>query len=339
MTFSCDLRRVGGRIFSPLLLAAALLAACGGGTQQVAAFRPARLIVLGDENSMIEDFIDADGKHDGLKYTINNRSAASSTKCLALPTFVQSVAAAYGFVFAQCNPDAVSPKAFILAQRLATAGDPVTGLAQQIAAQPDLGATDLVTVMIGGNDMIELYERTRGGLNPADAVAAAQQRGSQVAAQVNAILGTGARALVITLPDLGLSPYAVNANKTDAGASALLSGLTYQFNAYLRTRIDAKSFDGRNYGLVLADDIVAAMAKVPASFLTSPSVATVSACGIADDLTGDAVATAVLGCTTANLVDGAGTSSHLWASDRHLGPSAHARIGAQAQSRAFSNPF
>jgi hypothetical protein len=34
--------------------------------------------------------------------------------------------------------------------------------------------------------------------------------------------------------------------------------LTYQFNAYLRTKIDSSAYDGRNYGLVLADDIVAA---------------------------------------------------------------------------------
>ena len=339
MTFSCDLRRVGARVFAPLLLCTAVLVACGGGTEQVAAFKPTRLVVMGDENSMIEDFVDADGKHDGLKYGINDRTATTSTKCLVLPSFVQSVAALYGFVFAQCNPNAITPKAVILAQRLATVGDPATGLAQQRAALADLGGNDLVTVMIGSNDIIALYERTRTGLSTADALAAAQARGSLAADQVNAILSTGARALVITVPDLGLSPYAVNANKTDATASALLSGMTYEFNAYLRTRIDSKAFDGRNYGLVLADDIVAAMAKLPTSFLTAPAVASVAACGTADGLGGDAVATAVLGCTTTTLVTGATTGSHLWASDRHLGPSAHARIGAQAQSRAVSNPF
>ena len=74
-------------------------------------------------------------------------------------------------------------------------------------------------------------------------------------------LATGARAIVITIPDMGLSPYAGNANKTNPGASALLSRLTTDFNGFLRTRINATAYDGRNYGLVLADDIVAAIVE------------------------------------------------------------------------------
>ncbi len=348
MTFSRDLRRLGALVFSPLtlapvLLSAALLAACGGGTEQVVSFRPSRLIVLGDENSLISDSVDADGKHDGFKYTINDRSTVTTGttvgKCQLLPIFAQSIASYYGFVFAQCNPAKLTPQAFMQAQRGARVDDPVTGLAQQIAGKPDLGKSDLVSLLIGANDIIELYERTLTGLSHDAAITEIQRRGTVAAEQVNAILRTGARALVITVPDLGLSPYAVNAIKTDPGASALLSGLTYEFNAYLRTRIDPSAFDGRNYGLVLADDIVAAMAKVPTSFLTSPSVADAAACNIAAGQTGDAVDTAVLACDTTNLVTGATADSHLWASDRHIGPNAHNRIASQALSRAVNNPF
>ena len=346
MTFSSELRRLGARVLAPAALAAALLAGCGGGTSQVEKFHPDRLIVLGDENSLIEDFVDADGKHDGFKYTINDRSATTSGKCLALPIAAQSVAALYGFAFKQCNPTGITPQAFILAARGATVGSLGTGLAAQlqnvktVTQGNALGAKDLVMLQIGGNDIIELYERSVGGLSPADAVAEAQRRGAQAAGLVNdAILATGARALVITVPDLGLSPYAVNANKTNPGASSLLGSLTYEFNAYLRTRIDASRYDGRNYGLVLADDIVAAMSRLPASFLTAPSVAAVAACNIADDLSADAVTTLVLACTTTSLVADANSGSHLWASDRHLGPSAHSRIAVQAQSRAATNPF
>ena len=348
MTFSRELRRFGARVLAPVALAAALLVACGGGTEQVVAFKPDRLIVLGDESSMIEDFVDAGGKHDGFKYGINDRSATVTGKCLALPTAAQSVAALYGFAFAQCNPTSITPQAVILAQRHATVGDTTTGLAQQLSNAPNLGKTDLVMMLIGANDIIELYERTLAGLSAADALAEAQRRGAVAADQINAVLATGARALVITVPDLGLSPYAVNANKRKAGASGLLGSLTYEFNAYLRTRIDSTRFDGRNYGLVLADDIVAAMSKVPASFLVAPAVPDVAACQIADGLSADAVASAALLCNTTatansatevKLVDGAGAGSHLWASDRHIGPSAQSRIGAQAQSRAATNPF
>ena len=339
MTFSRDLRRLAQRVALPLALAAALLVACGGGTTQVERFVPARLIVLGDESSMIEDFVDAAGIHDGFKYGINDRSSAASNKCSALPNFVQSVATFYRFAFAQCNPNVITPQAFNLAMRLAKVDDPTTGLAQQLTAVPDLGHRDMVTMMIGSNDMIELYERTLIGLSRADAVAEAHRRAIVAADQVNAMLRTGARALVFTIPDLGLSPYAHTANMIDPGASALLSTLTVEFNAYLRTRIDSNAYDGRNYGLVLADDIVAAMSRTPNSFLTAPSVANLAACKMASDLSADAVDTAVLACDITTLVDGASASSHLWASDRHIGPGAQSRIGAQAQSRAGTNPF
>ena len=156
--------------------------------------------------------------------------------------------------------------------------------------------------MIGSNDIIELYERTQSGLARAAALAEAQRRGALAAVQVNAMLATGARAIVFTVPDLSSSPYAARARLSDPGAPQLLSDLTYQFNAYLRTKIDSSAYDGRNYGLVLADDIVAAMARSPASFLTAPAVTNVPACTLPNDTSANAVATAVLACDLKNLV-------------------------------------
>ncbi|OYU99266.1 MAG: esterase, partial [Burkholderiales bacterium PBB5] len=130
-------------------------------------------------------------------------------------------------------------------------------------------------------------------------------------------------------------PYAANANKTNPGASALLSRLTTDFNGFLRTRINATAYDGRNYGLVLADDIVAAIAKVPTSFLSAPANAVDAACASASVL--DCVLTD--DTTTTTLVAGASGTSHLWASDRHIGPEVHGRIGQQMQQRAANNPF
>ncbi len=336
MTLFRELRRSSGRVLVPVAIAAALLAACGGGTSQVQAFKPSRLIVFGDENSLIED----DGNSDGFKYSINDRSTGSVGRCLTLPTFVQAVATHYGLVFGPCNPLGTTPKAFVQAMRLAKVDDSSTGLGQQIANQGDLNAYDMATVMIGSNDIIDLYERTQAGLSTGDAIKEAQRRGGVAAAQVNAILKTGARALVFTIPDLSLSPYAVKAAATNPGAIGQLANLSYEFNAYLRTRIDATAYDGRNYGLVLADDIVAAMAKTPAAYLSAPAVSNVAACAnLPDSSSVDDIATAVLTCDTTTLVDGASSSTHLWASDRHLGPNAHSRIGSQAVSRASGNPF
>jgi hypothetical protein len=335
MTDFSVLRRLAARVLAPVALTAALLAACGGGTSQVAAFHPARLVVFGDENSVIED----DGSNDGLKYSINDRSSGTAGRCNSLPIFVQGVASLYGFVFEQCNPTGNTPRAFIRALRLAKVDDASTGLNAQMASQDGLNQQDMVSVMIGSNDVIDLYESVQSGLSRGDAIAEARRRGGRVAEFVNSVLKTGARALVFTIPDMGLSPYAVNANQFDPGAAKLLAELSYEFNAHLRVGIDSDTYDGRNYGLVLVDDVVGAMAAAPTAFLSSPSNTNAAACAMPTDTSADSVAKAVLACTTTTLVDGAGANSHLWASDRHLGPAAHSRISAQAQSRALGNPF
>jgi outer membrane lipase/esterase len=337
MTLFCKMRRLGALVLAPLLVTATLLAACGGGTEQVSKFKPNRLFVFGDDNSVIEN----DGNNDGFKYTVNDRSLATAGKCLVLPTFVQDVALMYGFAFEQCNPLSVTPKAFMRAARLAKVAD----VAQQVANQSDMNAGDIATLMVGINDLIEIYEQMpkSTGLTNANnkaAIAEAGRRGTQAAAIVNSLLATGARGLVFTVPDISLSPYAVFAEMNQPGSTALLASMSYEFNAFLRTSINSAAFDGRNYGLVLADDIVAAMHRLPSSYLSAPSVANVSACSnVVDGGTGDDVATQVLACNTTTLVANATSASHLWASDRHMGPTAHQRIGAQATARASNNPF
>lgn len=337
MTLLSNMRRLSALVLAPLLVTAALLAACGGGTEQVVKFKPNRLFVFGDENSLIEN----DGSNDGFKYTVNDRSLATAGKCLVLPIFVQDVALYYGFVFEQCNPLSLTPKAFMRATRLAKVAD----VAQQVANQSGLNSGDIVTLMVGINDLIGIYEQMpkSAGLTDANnkaAIAEAGRRGVQAAAVVNTLLGTGARGLIFTVPDISLSPYAVYAEQNQPGSKALLASMSYEFNAYLRTSIDATAFDGRNYGLVLADDIVAAMYRLPTAYLTTPSAPGVTACSnVIDGGSADDVATQVLACNTTTLVANATSASHLWASDRHIGPNAHQRIGSQATSRASNNPF
>ncbi len=330
MTFFPDLRRLGVRVLAPVALTAALLAACGGGTSQVEPFKPTRVIALGDENSVIVD----DGAHDGFKYTINDRRGTVLGKCAAVPIFAQALASLYGFAYAQCNPSAVEPKAFMHARVGATIDDPAIGLAAQIAGVADLGKFDMVSLMIGGNDVIALFEQVRDGALTADAaIAEARLRGKRAAAMVSAMLAREAKVIVVTNPDLGLSPYAAAQAVAYPGAAALLSTLGFELNGNLRTNVEPN--DGRHWGLVLADDIVAAMHKVPTAFLVSPSDPVHAACttpsALACQITDDA--------TTSTLVTGAGLNSHLWADDRHIGPDAHGRIGQQMQSRAINNPF
>lgn len=337
MTSLPDLRRLGLRLLvqpliAPALAAAVLLTACGGNTSQVEAFLPDRVIALGDENSVIVN----DGTIDGFRYTINDRRSTEVGKCRAAPIIVQSVASQYNYVFAECNPANATPRAFIHAKAGALVEDPINGLVAQRATVTNLGSRDLVTVMIGGNDIIALYEQVRAGSRSRDdAITEAQRRGRSAAATISEMLATGARALVITTPDVSLMPYGGTAAKTDSDALALLSTLTYEFNGSLRTSILPN--DGRHFGLVLADDIVAVMRDNPTTYLESPYNVTDAACttgyvNVKDcQLTSDAA--------TTTLVSGATLANYLWASDRHIGPAAHLRIGQQAVARAVNNPF
>lgn len=336
MTLLRDWRRLGAWVLAPMVLATALLAACGGGSSQVSDFVPARLIVFGDESSVITNDVDANGKHDGFKYTLNDRrlpTGVTTGRCQYSPIIAQYVASVYGFVFEECNPsDATVFKALMRAAAGAKAAD----LGTQRAGVSNLGPTDMVSVMIGTNDLVEIFNDYKIGLRTSDgARAEAGQRGKKAAQEISEILATGARALVMTVPDLGLSPLG---KSQSAGDRQLLADMSYQYNGNLRTNILPN--DGRNFALVLVDDIVAAMDKQPTSFLATPYSTDVAVCTPATWV--PATSCVILSSTdlTQNtVVAGGSVNTHLWATDVLLGPEAHARIGQQAQLRATNNPF
>jgi outer membrane lipase/esterase len=332
MKFLQSLRQLGGRWVVPAGLAASLVAmvlsACGGGTSQVEPFHPTRVIVFGDENSVILP----DDQANGLKYSVNHVDATRQRDCTVSPIWVQAVASTYAFVFAECNPTSKTPQAFIRAVPGAKVEDPVIGLAQQIAFQAAQGGFndgDMVTLLIGGNDIIELYESVLlGRISFNDAMAEAERRGTVVALAANGIMATGARLLISTVPDMSRTPYARLASIIDPNAVSELSQLNYQFNAYMRTRIDPLRYDGRNYGLVLADDMINTLVNSPSNYGLTNIV--------------DAVCLVQLPqCTDdpADLVPGGSAGTYLWADNQHMSPAGHAKLGSLAQSRALNNPF
>ncbi|OYU94415.1 MAG: hypothetical protein CFE45_20110 [Burkholderiales bacterium PBB5] len=329
MTGLRDWRRLVLRVVAPVAVVAAVLAACGGGTSQAVAYAPKRLVVLGDESSMIVD----DGVHNGRKYSVNYLDSTGARSCGEAALFTQAVATRYGFVFAECNTGGAPVSAVIRAKVGAKVADAVTGMAQQIA-EGALGPDDLVTVYFGTNDLVEIYELyASNALTRAGALAEAQSRGRAAADQFNKLLATGARALLFLAPELGLSPYAIAKNAGDPGAKALLSELTYQFNGHLRTNIDAQKYDGRNYGLIITDDIVSALVAAPSGstlYLASPYDVTTAECVVA-----------LPNCTTAaaDLVSGGLYNSHLWADDRRLGYPGHALLANRAVSLLRSLPL
>ncbi len=335
---------------STLALAASallLLSSCGGGTEQVVVFKPNRLVVIGDEASLL---VGANGN--GRKYSVNAFNTTSgAADCTLLPTLPQQVATHYGIVFPQCNPNAVSSTGEMRAKANALLEDSATGLAAQVGAGTPLGTGDLVTVWFGSNDVIDIYRQyARGQLTLDAATAEARRRGGVAARLVNDLLATNVRALVFTVPDLGLSPYArarvTSADPADptgaADADAVkhLTALSEAFNAYLRTQIDSTRYNGRHFGLVFPDEVVQQVNAFPSSFgqyLTSPYNISEAACMV--DLLACLDSKDSSGANNGGLVAGATNSDHLWASDRWLGYPGHYLLSVRAINLLITLPF
>ena len=83
--------------------------------------------------------------------------------------------------------------------------------------------------------------------------AKAEAAGAALGDQVNRIANAGAKVLISTVPDLGLTPFAGGreGGHTDIDRSALLTRLTARLNAEMRATI---LNDGRMIGLILTDE-------------------------------------------------------------------------------------
>ena len=290
------------------------VASCGGGTSQVEAFVPLRLITFGDEMSAFT----ADGK----KYAVNGFAAGGTTPdCKALPIWTQVVANVYAFGFPECPVDAGEQKARSRAAAGARTADLKTQVQTQVAAGGFVDK-DLVTVMIGTNDIRDLYLQSLAPSAPSkDALLeTARARGVEIARQVNALVDLGAKVIVATIPDVGLSPWGLAQGATGA---ALLTELTAALNGRIRVNI---LNDGRFVGLVLGDELSQTAARVPAAY--SLTNATTAACAVAPPA-----------CTTATLTTDATADGWLWADTTWLAAGGHRQLGALAEARARLNPF
>jgi len=308
------------------MAAFAALTACGGGTSQYEAFIALRVIVFGDETSALTST--------GLKYSVNGVSTVTNADgtttttpdCAAQPTWVQTLAGYYGFVFAECNPGNVESTQ---ARMLAAAGAKVEDVKVQIDAQVAAGGfrdKDLATVLAGQNDIIDLYQQFPARTE-ADLTADLRARGLRLAQQVNRLVDLGAKVIIATAPDMGLTPYAFKQRSefTDTDRAALLSRLTAAFNEQLGVNI---LLDGRYIGLVQTDLRVQAMSRSPVSF------------NLVNVTTGVCLDTVPPpDCSSSTLVENGSAGSYLWADDLRLAASAQAQIGALAVDRARRNPF
>ena len=321
--FKNSLKLGGSRLRGRALLAAATLAlglsACGGGTSQIDPFAPTRIIAFGDETSAIT----AQGK----KYTVNGLDTTTLlSSCVVNPIWVQSVADGFGLIFPQCNPSNLAAPTGLM---YATSGAKVADVAAKIDAHfsvSSFGSKDLVTILVGANDVLELYGQFPAQ-SQASLIDAVKTRGRALGDQVNRIANAGGRVIIATLPDMGVTPFALKqkAANVDTDRAAFLSSLTTEFNTAMRLTI---LNDGRLIGLVLADEAIQATVRYPAAF---------GYVNVTDAVCLTTIA--VQDCTTNTLVTDGSASTWLWATDTLLSPAGQTRIGSLALSRAKNNPF
>lgn len=319
--------------------AVALLASCGGG-DQIEKFVPDRIIVFGDEASLIE----ADSHtptNGGRKYTVNGvtRDTTDSTlltttrDCTRNPIWVQVLAADYGYQFAECLTTAgATPRAFMRAQAYSTVAM-MTAQITSYMTSPGLNDRDLVTVMVGTHDIV-------AALGAADPVAAAVAAGTSVGAQVVRITNTGARVIVSTVPDVGVTPQGLV-----SGQSSLLTTLTEHFNRALRVKLQEVRGGGHSAGLVLGDELVLTVRRSPSAYGIVNT--TQAACSGGQPAVPPAVPVQwVPNCDENNSfltaeaqTAGNHASDWLWAGPYQLGANVQSRLGSSAVYRARNNPF
>jgi outer membrane lipase/esterase len=299
------------------LACAAVLVSCGG-SENTSNFTATRVISFGDEYSVIT----ADQK----KYTVNALVASSTTTvdCGSNPIWTQVVAARYGLVFPQCPGDAADPAS----RQQATNGALVADLSAQIDQQlldGGFAAGDLVTVLVGANDVVTQFAQYPG-VGEDQLLLNLDAAGADLANQVNRLADLGAKVLISTIPDIGLTPFGGDrsAGSTD-GNPAVLSRLSQRFNDAMLARLRN---DGRQIGLIQLDEYLRAVDR-----------ATLLGQGTYANSTAAACAVALPNCTTNTLVPDATTSAFLWADARHLGPTGQGSLGSLAVTRAQNNPF
>ncbi|HYN59629.1 MAG TPA: SGNH/GDSL hydrolase family protein [Rubrivivax sp.] len=315
------------------LLALGLLVSCGGSTEQVEPFEPTRLLVFGDEMSVLTN---ADPK--GRKYSVNALdSGGIGLDCGARPIWVQIVASSFGFSFEECN-SANRPETAgkIFAEPGAKADDLPAQIARAAALTGCFNEADLVTVLIGANDVLDLYRNQyvpdAGSYQDNPSFKAANDelraRGARLGRQINALTTLGPKVIVSTIPLMNLTPYAnvQSQVRNDPNARQVLNDFSNTFNTAMRINIRN---NGLFIGLVELDALLQAGVNDPGRYglnNVNNAVCIPATWGTPD-------------CDTNTLVPNGNANTWLWASDLWIGSTAHLNLGNFARQRARGNPF
>lgn len=257
------------------------------------------------------------------------------------PNWVVGVARSFRLGFGaqtNCSTDGAG------ATNHAEAGDKVADVISKMQAQRgQMKEGVLVTVMVGQNDILELYTQVMAETTNRSAVLGSaeselQRRGRALASAIKSVTDTGAKVILAKTPDLSASPFAKEAGQ-DAAVLRRLSDALNQA-VYVNPEISRL---GRSVAGVDTDDI----ARVETS--SSGYVNGAAACDpdkLVDPETNTLLASPQYSselnyfndmgrvCTNLTLKSGVNPSAYVWATPVHLGPGAHSYIGSLAFNRA-----
>lgn len=319
---------------------AGALVGCGGSVSTAEPFQAGRLIVFGDELSLL---VDSDGKGNAHHYGINALdSADSSGETVACSSsnqrvWVQYLASLYGLTFAECNPDGIDDSKIQALSRAHYGARAADLKADVLAFEEDLQGgfndTDLVSILVGLHDVLQVYhDPSYASLD--DKKTEIYARGKVVAQMINRIAGNGTRIVVSLMMDVGLTPYAQALGSTEASQ---LTALSDEFNLGLRQNM-------RNTGTQIG------LIELNAVLRTYHNNGTLNHTELAcdedhrntDTYSGATLTTTgnLLGCTTGTLVSGDKdpATAYIWADSLH--PNAYLAqryLGQLAQTRARNN--
>jgi phospholipase/lecithinase/hemolysin len=303
-----------------LLLAAGasalLLAACGGGSV-ASQFEPARLVAFGDAM--------ADLGQNGAQYTINGDGTVSN--------WTTFVANGYGRPLATSASGGTSyaiGNARVTATPDAAGNGATPTVTQQIDTFLAAGAPtpqDLVLVNAGTSDVIVHGKAVIDGTETQDAaLAALEQAGRDLGAQVRRLVAAGATHVVVVGPyNLGRSPW------VKGGAhESMLEALSSQFNQRMLVSI-----------VDLGDKVLYVDAALYFNLVTAASggydiTSVEPACTSVDPGPGIGIGNGQVNsnlCTTATLVSGIDHTRYFFADRVYPTPRGHQLFGDYALSR------
>jgi hypothetical protein len=327
-----------------------LLGSCGGSTT-TQEFAPKRMLVFGDESNVLTGGSPAPSR-DAKKYTINALDANAELDCRLNLLWVQWLATNFNFVFTECNLNNVPAAALNFAKAGAKVADAVGQVNVWLSQGNSFGPTDLVTVMVGQNDIIEIYKAyvAAGDTSKAaqdQAVTAAFNRGKDLAALFTNVITNSsnkkARALYVVIPDVGKTPYGLS----QADGGALLSRMTFGvpnsdnfegFNLGLRNNI---ANNGRSLGLVDGYNLFFNLTNNTENYANNNGIFDLTGAGClpANQPAYNPDAPNAY-CSSSTLVNNAnGSAYYLWADQTNFGTQAHFLLGDRARFLAENNPF